>query len=105
MVTNIFRTNPLGEREVVPQRDIDFWCRECQFSFAKNKKRCRSKTLIQKCWNGIDNRRNSNGAMASEWHRQHECPFIHQGQECRCNDYATIGEAFVGAGLHKGQYK
>ncbi len=96
MVIHIFRTNPLGEREVVPQRDMDFWCRECQFSFAKDKKRCRSKTLIQRCWN-VKN--------AGEWHRQHECPFIHQGRECRCNDYIDIASAFAGAGLHKGQYK
>ena len=95
---NITRTNSLGQREVVPQRDIDFWCRQCQFSFATDGKRCRSKTLIQRCWN-------NSTSNANEWHRQHECPFIHQGQECRCNDYPTIGAAFIGAGLHKGQYK
>ena len=93
----ITRINPLGQREVVPQRDIDFWCRECQFSLAKDKKRCKSKALIQRCWNEAKN--------GGEWHRQHECPFIHQGQECRCNDYPTIGEAFIGAGLHKGLFK
>jgi len=98
MVINIFRTNPLGQREIVPQSDIDLWCQECQFSFAKDGKQCRSKALIQKCWN-------ISTATANEWHRQHECPFIHQGQECRCNDYPTIREAFIGAGLHKGQFK
>lgn len=98
MVINIFRTNHLGQREIVSQKNIDFWCRECEFSLAKDGKRCRSKTLIQKCWN-------ESTSIASEWHRQHECPFIHQGQECRCNDYPTIKEAFVGAGLHKGQFK
>lgn len=102
MIT-ITRLNPLGQREVVPQRVIDFWCRECQYSFAKDKKRCRSKTLIQRCWNEAKSLTGENSA--GEWHRQHECPFIHQGQECRCNDYPTMGEAFVGAGLHKGQYK
>ena len=97
MVTAIFRNGIIG-REEVPQKHIDFWCRECQFSLAKDKKQCRSKSLIQKCWNGS----NSN---AGQWHRQHECPFIHQGKECRCNDYPTIAAAFTGAGLHKGQYK
>ena len=96
MVIAIFRDSPYGIRKEVPQKDIDFWCRECEFSLAKDKKRCRSKAFIQKCWN-VKN--------ANEWHRQHECPFIHQGQECRCNDYPTIAEAFIGAGLHKGQYK
>jgi len=95
----ITTSNPLGQREVVPQGSIDFWCKECQYSFAKDHKRCRSKALIQECWN-------KNGrSTANEWHRQHECPFIHQGQECRCNDYIDIASAFTGAGLHKGQYK
>ena len=103
MVINIYRTNPIGKREVVPQQDIDFWCQECQFSLAKDHKRCRSKSLIQQCW--IESKSLTGENSAGEWHRQHECPFIHQGQECRCNDYPTIGEAFGGAGLHKGQYK
>ena len=98
MVINIFRTNPLGQREVVPQRYINFWCRECQFSLATDGKRCSSKALIQQCWN-------TPTATANKWHRQHECPFIHQGQECRCNDYPTIGEAFIGAGLHRSQLR
>ena len=98
MATAIFQTNPVGQREEVSQKYVDFWCRECQFSFAKDGKRCQSKALIQRCWN-------VSTATANEWHRQHECPFIHLGQECRCNDYPTIGEAFIGAGLHRGQYK
>ena len=98
MPTGIFRTDPIGRRVEVPKEHIDFWCQLCQFSLAKDKKRCRSKALIQRCWN-------ESNAIAGEWHRQHECPFIHLGQECRCNDYPTIGEAFVGAGLHKGLYK
>ena len=91
----IFRDSPLG-RERVLQKDIDFWCEECEFSFAKDRKRCRSKALIQRCWNAKD---------ANEWHRRHECPFIYQGRECRCNDYPNIKEAFEGAGLHKGLFK
>ena len=102
MVIDIFRTDPLGQRVIVPQRDIDFWCRECQYSLAQDGKQCRSKSLIQRCWNGSGGKGFT--VNANEWHRQHECPFIHQGQECRCNDYPTIGEAFTGAGLHKGQY-
>ena len=99
MVINIFRTNALAQREAVSQSNIDYWCRECQYSFAKDKKRCRSKALIQRCWN------ETSKSTASEWHRQHECPFIHLGQECRCNDYPHISDAFMGAGLHRGQYK
>ena len=97
MVINIFSTNSFGEREILSQDAIDYWCRECQFSLAKDEKRCRSKALIQRCWN--------ERTTASEWHRQHECPFIHQGQECRCDDHCNIADAFIGAGLHRSQVK
>ena len=97
MVINIYRTSPLGQRKRVSQGSIDFRCRECQYSLANDGKRCRSKALIQRCWDTAQN--------INEWHRQHECPFIHQGLICRCKDYPTIEEAFRGAGLHEGQFK
>ena len=89
-MTDIFKHNMLGELEEIPQEHIDYWCQLCQFPLAKGK--CRKKALIQKCWD-------ESGAVAGEWHKQHECPFIHQLQPCRCNNFKTIKNAFRAAGL------
>ena len=88
-MTDIFKHNMFGELEEIPQEHIDYWCQLCQFP-AKGK--CRKKALIQKCWD-------ESGAVAGEWHKQHECPFIHQLQPCRCNNFKTIKNAFRAAGL------
>jgi hypothetical protein len=88
--TGIFKRNILGELEEIPQRHIDYWCQLCQFPLAEGK--CKDKALIQRCWD-------ESGAVAGRWHIMHECSFIHKGQECRCNDFTTIEEAFRAAGL------
>jgi len=92
----ITRLNPIGQPEIVPQKDIDFWCSLCQFPFPVNGQKCKiqllSQFLIQKCWDDTN-------AIAGEWHKQHECPFIHQGQECKCNYSDSIEKAFEVAGL------
>jgi len=88
--TGIFRRNVVGELEEVKQKHIDFWCKTCQFPYGEGK--CQDKALIQKCWD-------ASGSVAHNWHLQHECPFAHQGQTCRCNDFKTIEDAFLAAGL------
>lgn len=89
MATGIYNMGMFG-REEVPQKDIDFWCDMCQFPLNPDS-RCTDKDMIQSCWS-------ETGAVAGVWHILHECPFIHQTQECRCNDYKTIREAFKAAG-------
>jgi hypothetical protein len=88
--TGIFRRNPIRELEEVPQKDIDFWCGQCQFPYGEGK--CKDKAFIQRCWD-------ETGAVAHNWHLQHECPFAHQGHRCRCNDFKGMKEAFLAAGL------
>ncbi len=90
MSTGIFRTNPIGQLEEVPQKDIDFWCSQCQFPLRLGG--CSTSELIQQCWD-------EGGAVAHKWHLQHECPFVHSGQSCRCNDFKNIRSAFRAAGL------
>lgn len=89
MATGIYRDDIINGLEEIPQKDIDFWCGLCQFSLESPE--C-SKESIQICWDKV-------GASAGEWHRQHECPFIHLGQSCRCNDFEGIQEAFKATGL------
>ncbi len=90
----ITKLNPIGQPEIVPQKDIDFWCDLCQFpTFATTgQTKCTESRQIQRCWD-------ADNAIAGEWHKRHECPFIHQGQKCRCNDYASIQKAFEAVGL------
>lgn len=95
MGTGIYKNNVFGEREEVPQEHIDAWCDLCQFpTFTATETgktyKCTEPWQIQRCWDGTN-------AIAGEWHKQHECPFIHQNQICRCNDYKDIKEAFVAA--------
>ncbi len=90
MSTGIFKHNAFGQLEEVPQEDIEFWCSECQFPYGS--KRCQEKRLIQKCWDKSE-------AIASKWHLQHECPFVHKGEKCHCNNFKTIEKAFKAAGL------
>jgi len=88
--SGIFRRNIIGELEEIQQEQIDYWCSQCQFPFGPE--RCRDKALIQKCWD-------EGGAVAGRWHIQHESPFIHKGERCRCNDFKTIEDAFRVVGL------
>jgi hypothetical protein len=97
MSTGIFRRNPIGELEEVKQEHIDYWCNQCQFPYGAE--RCQDKNLIQRCWNehqAIAETLNVE-SEAHIWHLQHECPFIHQGTQCRCNEFKTIEEAFQAA--------
>ncbi len=90
MSTGIFRRNPIGQLEEIPQEQLDFWCQLCQFPLVEGK--CKDKASIQKCWD-------MGQAIAGMWHIQHECPFRHKVERCRCNDFKTIQEAFRSAGL------
>ena len=95
MTTGIFRFNQIGECEEIPQKDIDFWCSRCHFPLGPA---CSfDKALIQQCWD-------EGSAIAHQWHLQHECPFAHKKEECRCNSFKSIEEAFQSAGL-KYKYK
>lgn len=89
MSTGIYREGILGLEEV-PQKHIDAWCAECQFPIEKPK--CQAKENIQRCWNEV-------GTIAHVWHLLHECPFAHLGQDCRCNDFKSVRDAFVSLGL------
>ena len=90
MSTGIFKINSIGEREELSQKYIDFWCGQCQFPLGPA---CSfDKVLIQQCWD-------EGGAIAHQWHLQHECPFAHEGEECSCNSFKSIEEAFQSAGL------
>ena len=89
-MTGVFKTNIFGVLEEIPQKDIDYWCSLCQFPLAREK--CKEKALIQQCWD-------EGMAIAGKWHLQHECPFVYKGQECRCNDFKTIEDAFRFVGL------
>ena len=81
MNTKIYRHHPIVGAKEVPRKDIDYWCGLCQFPIEPPK--CTSQTAIQQCWSDSD-------AGAGEWHKRHECPFIHRDQPCRCNDYLHI---------------
>jgi len=99
-MTGIFkRSFPFWELEEVKQEHIDAWCRECRFSFDLEK--CQDKVLIQKCWFEVQSIASTLqvDSEAHIWHLQHECPFIHNGERCHCNDFKTIKEAFKAAGL------
>lgn len=100
MGTGIYKHNIIGELEEVKQEQIDAWCQLCQFPYDEEeidgkwvKVKCKRKELIQQCWDDC-------GAIVGNWHKQHECPFIHQGKPCRCNEFKTIEEAFKAAGVH-----
>ena len=99
MGTGIYHRNLLGELEEVDQGYIDFWCGQCQFPYGLEK--CRDKKLIQRCWYELYAIAITLQAPseAHVWHLQHECPFIHKGERCHCNDYKTIEEAFTAAGI------
>lgn len=99
MSTGIFKWNMLGQLEEVEQKYIDHWCGQCQFPYGEGK--CQTKELIQRCWF-------EHQAMAATlnveseahvWHLQHECPFIHKGLACRCNDFKTVEQAFAALGM------
>lgn len=99
MNTKIYHYNPLGELEEVKQEWIDEWCRQCQFPYGQEK--CSDPELVQMCWFGLQGMARTLGisAEAHIWHLQHECPFIHTGVKCRCNDFKTIKEAFQSLGI------
>lgn len=89
MGTRIYRSGILGSVEV-DQSSLDFWCNLCQFPIQL--KKCQDRVLIQMCWDHSESK-------AGKWHQQRECPFIHKGQRCRCNDFRSIAEAFKATGL------
>lgn len=103
--TGIYKVNVLGQRVEVPQKHIDAWCNLCQFPLESPV--C-SKESIQICWD-------KSGAIAGEWHKQHECPFLHKGiqqklgyiagkpEPCRCDEFFTIEEAFRATGIPYGK--
>ncbi len=91
MSTGIFRRNIVRELEEIPQHQIDYWCQLCQFPLATEGK-CTDKAQIQECWD-------KGSSIGNKWHLQHECPFAHKGEACRCNDFKTINDAFRAAGL------
>jgi len=72
----------------VSQKDIDYWCSSCQFPREDGK--CKQTASIRACWSY---------ASAGQWHLAHECPFVHIGQKCRCNDFKKRGDAFKECGL------
>ena len=90
MTTGIYRQDVVGRQVEVPQEHIDAWCKLCQFPLELGG--CHSTESIQACWNEC-------GSIGGVWHIQHECPFLHIGQECQCNDYRTIKAAFEACGL------
>lgn len=99
MTTGVFKHNMFQELEEVDQKAIDYWCQQCQFPYGESK--CQSKELIQRCWfelHGIAQTLDV-GSEAHIWHLQHECPFVHQGERCRCNDFKTVEGAFQATGL------
>ena len=89
---NIIKRNIFGEVEVIKQTDIDFWCGLCQFPPRNLDGKCSKELELQNCWTW-------SGAEGGKWHKQHECPFTHKGEPCRCNNFKTIEEAFKAAGL------
>lgn len=58
----------------VDQKNIDYWCAQCKYPTEGT--RCTKKENIQECFD-LPN--------ANTWHRKHQCPFVHNGQECICN--------------------
>ena len=100
-MTGIFRRNVWDrlELEQVKQEDIDHWCAQCQFPYGEG--RCQSRDLIQRCWNELQGIAYTLHVQSEThiWHLQHECPFVHQGLACQCNDFKSIEAAFGAAGL------
>ena len=84
-MTGVFKHSIFGGLEEILQENIDYWCSLCQFPLAEEM--CKDKALIQQCWD-------ESQAIAGKWHIQRECPFAHKGQECRCNDFKDIEDAF-----------
>ena len=88
-------SHPDGE---VEQKHINAWCDHCQFPYQEPW--CLIPN-IQRCWNesyGIAVTL-AEGKQGHIWHLQHECPFVHKGEACRCNDFREIEEAFQAAGV------
>ena len=81
----------LGGREVVEAEHVAYWCGICQYPIPGPQK-CEDEADIQACWDG-------SMAVGARWHLAHECPFAHQGQPCRCNDYPNIEAVFEALGL------
>ena len=90
---SITRVTTFGTRETIEAGDVECWCKQCRFPLTGTGKKCKTQPLIQQCWDMM--------LTGHQWHLEHECPFAHQGKECRCNDYKNIQDAFVGAGIVK----
>lgn len=101
MSTGIFKRNIVGELEEVQQEHIHAWCEQCQFSYYRERRKCQGRLLIQRCWYELQAIASTLNIVSEAhiWHLQHECPYIHTGLPCRCNDFKTVEEAFKAVGL------
>ena len=85
MTTKIYRDAFDGSRRNFRSTHITYWCGHCYYPLTGTEERCKSPELLQQCWDM--------GLSANQWHLRHECPFVHQGLECRCNDFPSIEKA------------
>lgn len=101
MSSSIFKRNVFGELEEVKPEHIRDWCEQCQFPYGDGRKKCQGRLLIQRCWYELQAIAITLkvGSEAHIWHLQHECPGIHTGLPCKCNDFKAIEEAFKAVGL------
>jgi len=90
MATRITKTDFMGGSVEVEQKHIDYWCNLCQYPDIEGK--CKTKEQIQLCWDTTQ-------AGGNRWHNKCECPFVHRGLECHCNDFKTIKDAFKSLGM------
>jgi len=99
MRTGVFHMNFRGEVEELRQEHIDQRCDSCQFPYGNE--RCAERELIQRCWNELQGISMTIFPKSEShvWHLQHECPYVHLGKKCACNDFKTIEEAFRYLGL------
>lgn len=99
MSSGIFKRNIFGELEEVKPEHVRAWCEQCQFPYGD--RRCQGRDLIQRCWFELQAIATTLkiDSEAHIWHLQHECPYIHRGLPCRCNDFKTVEGAFREAGL------
>jgi len=98
-MSGISKRSVFGELEEVKQEYVDAWCAQCQFPYGRQK--CQGRDLKQRCWfelQGIASTLNID-SEAHVWHLQHECPYVHQGLPCKCNDFKTVEDAFKAVGL------
>ena len=86
----ITRLDAIGNVVEVGAKHIKSWCDICQYPPGLAK--CRTEEQIQLCWDTTQ-------AMGGRWHKKCECPFLHRGLECHCNDFKNIKDAFKSLGI------